>query len=270
MDTENTTEMPREGESLTEVGERLAGQEASQGNDTTADSSTVPNENGEAPSQGGAPVEAATPTPNTSAENNVPFNEHPRWKEMQQELAYARQRADELAGYVQQIPGYLDSMRQQLTSKEAPIPEWFVELYGNSPKAWQLYQQRETQMYQQMQQNIVQGIQQQAQYQEQVTTYWESQVENEYKRLEQSGKKFDRAELQAVLLNYRPIGENGLLDFEKAYDILIAQKQAAVAAGQAQKRQKIAEATAPTSGGDAPVKDFVTTAEIRGKNWNSL
>lgn len=262
MDLEQTTEAPREGKDLEQVGAEIAGQEVPQENATPAESSTGANENGSQPSQGGAT--------NTPTESTAPFNEHPRWQEMQRELAETRRRADEMAGQLQQIPGYLDQMRQQLTSRDAPVPDWFKELYGDSPKAWGLYQQREAQQYQQMQQSIMQGIQAQQQEQAQVATYWANQVSNEFTKLEQSGKKFDRKELEAVLLNYKPVGEDGLLDFNKAYDILEYQKKAAQVAAQGQQRKKIADATSPTPSGDAPAKDYVTTAEIRGKNWGSL
>lgn len=272
MNLENPTEMPREGESLEQLGDRLTGQEASQGNETPAESSTESNENGNAPSQEGAPAQPAETQaqPNTPDATNVPFHQHPRWQEMQQQLAESRQREAQITQYLQQIPGYLDSMRQQLTNKEAPIPDWFVELYGNSPKAWQLYQQRESQMYQQMQQSIMQNIYQEAQQREQTATYWNNQVDGEFARLEQSGKKFDREELKNVLLTYRPVGDDGLLDFNRAYEILDAQKKAAQIAAQGVQRKKIADATSPTAGGDSKPKDYATTAELRNKSWHSL
>lgn len=274
MEVENLTELPREGDPLEKVGEELLGKEAAQVNETPAESSTGSNENGNAPSQGGAPEGAApeqvTPPPSTPTQDNVPFNKHPQWIRQQSEMAELRQRNEQMSAYLQQIPGYLDSMRQQLTSREAPIPDWFRELYGDSPKAWQLYQQREAQMYQQVQQNVLQSIAQQQQYGEQVTTYWNGQVENEFQKLEQSGKQFDREELKAVLLNYRPVGDDGLLDFSKAYDILEAQKAKATQLAQGEARKKIAAATAPTPAGESKAKDYTTTAEIRNKNWHSL
>lgn len=259
MNEENMTEIPREGEPLATLDSLVK--------ETPADSSTETTQDEDTPSQEG---EMEPKAPNIPTESTVPFNEHPRWKEQQAELAELRRQNQDVMQYLQQVPQYLDSVRSQLTSKDQPIPEWFKELYGDSPKAYQLYQQSRQQEKQEMQQQIFADMASQQRQQTESAHYWVGQVESEFKRLEQNGKTFDREELKAVLLNFKPTTDAGLLDFEKAYDILQAQKAAAGAQVRNQERKKIADATSPTSAGEKGAKDYKTTADIRGITWGSL
>lgn len=260
MEEAQPTELPREGEDISTL-EPDENKEA-QVNDTPAESSTDSNENGEAPSQEGAP--------STPDDTNVPFHQHPRWKEMHEKLTSAEQRADQMSQYMQNIPGYLDEMRKQLTNKDAPVPDWFKTLYGDNPEAYKLYQQQHDQEIQQVRQQVLGEIQENEKKQRDSQAYWARQVNEEFEKLEQAGKQFDREELKTVLMTYRPTNENGLLDFGKAYEILDNQKKAAVAAGQNQQRKRIADTTSPTPGGDTPAKDYQTTADLRNKTWHSL
>lgn len=248
------TEVPREGNSL----ESLEQKEK----ETPAESSPEINQNGETPSPEGV-------TENIQAQTEVPFHKHPRWQEMQQANMELRQKVEENEKLLQGIPQYLDTFRQQLTSKDAPPPDWFVELYGDSPRAWELYQQHEARRYDEIASRVKQDLETQQQAQISQAKHWDNWVNSEVKHLEETGTQFDKNELFQVMLKYQPV-ENGSLSFSKGLEILQAIKVQESMKTKEKTRKAIADATSPSSGGEKGTKDYLTSADLRGKGWTSL
>lgn len=251
------TEVPREGEPIAEL--------VPQEKEAPAESSTETNQKVDEPSQGGDEQQA----PNTPEEKTVPFNQHPRWREMESELSELRKLRQDYEQFKQYLPQYLDSYRVQLTNQDDTAPQWFVELYGDNPQAWKLYQEHENRRYEQVQQRVFQDFQNQQLAREQENARWVQWVNTEVARLQADGKQFDQNELMNTMLKYRPVDENGSLSFDKGYEILMATRaQQQIAANDA-ARKKIAAATASTPG-DKSSKDYLNTADLRGKSWTSL
>ena len=251
-------------EKLTDVQQEATPEEkdAQQVTDTPAESSTETNQSGEAASQGAAPS-----IPDV---NEIPLHKHPRWQELQSANEELKRTVQEQSRYLQGIPQYLDQFRQQLTSKDSPAPDWFQELYGNNPLAWQKYSERQSQERQQLRQEVMQDIQRSQQQEQAMGAYWVNWTNNELKKLKDNGAEFDDEELKGVMRQSMPTDSQGNLNYPEAYRILTLQKQAAKQVEVEKARKKIAAATTSPQGGESGGKDYMTSDELRKQSWNKL
>jgi len=101
-------------------------EESEKETDNSSESSTEINENEKEPSQKGEPKKA-----NTSAEENIPFHKHPRFKELIEENKKLKEEIEQTRTEFSQK---LESIKNEPTTEQ--IPESFKKLYGDSPEIW--------------------------------------------------------------------------------------------------------------------------------------
>lgn len=216
-------------------------------------------------SEEGKPVVGDDNTPDKKVEN-LPFHEHPRWKQREQET-------EELKARVQEYEKTLAELKDRKEpSSDITVPEWFSELYGDNPTAYAKYSEHQQNESERIKQETVQEIERKAQAEVAETQKWQAWVATELDKLEGSGKKFDRNELVKVMLDYRPTDPNSNnFDFEagyKIYDAMRTKPEADPARSQA--RKQIADTTTSTTTGEKKVKSYQTQHTLRNLKWGSL
>ena len=203
----------------------------------------------------------------STPEDNLPFHKHPRWIERETELDRLRERDEENTKIIQELAAFKEDYSKKTESTD--IPDWFRELYGENEIAWQKYSEYEQVRTEEIEKKV---IERQEQYQRQAleeTTKWNKWVDNEVKKLEDEGKKFDRNELIKTMLDYRPTDENNNFDFQKGYKIHEMLKRKPDTS-HSDARKILADTTTKTTGGEKPPKDYMTTNELRRTSWGNL
>lgn len=236
-------------------------------NETPSESQPENKEDKEEPDQGEKPKEDAIDTPkdNTDNEEDTPF--HIRWKAQKEKLE--QEFNEKLEAYKKEIEQKVEST---IKHEDSDIPEWFIELHGDNPKGWQKYQEREKIREEEIKKSVLQEYEEQQKSKQEESKKWEKWVDDEVNALEAEGKKFDRNELIKTVIEFRPTDENNNFDFRKGYAIMeaIKAKNNVVDKEASNERKKIADIATKSASGDAPKKDFMTPADLRGKTWNQI
>lgn len=239
-------------------------------NETPTESQPVKEEDKEEPIQGDKPKEVAeepednTESPSKESED-TPF--HIRWQKREEKLK---------AEFDEKLESYKKQLEQTVEEKtrkdDSDIPDWFTELYGDNQIAWAKYEQREKAREEEIEKRVLETYENKLKAKEDEGKKWEKWVDDQVALLEGEGKKFDRNELIKTVIDFRPTDEQGNFDLRKGYDIMEAMKgkqdetktQASIA------RKQLADTTTKSKGSDAPKKDFLTPADLRGKTWNQI
>lgn len=203
---------------------------------------------------------------------NTPFHKHPRWIEREKELNTLRQKDEAREREIADLKQFKEQTTQRLSAikGDSKIPEWFSTLYGDSPEAWEKYSEHDKQNREDMKREILEAQEQQFKQAQDQEKYWLKWVDDEMGKLESKGYKFDRNELADVMMKTRPTDSNGNLDFEAGYETYVARKGPTSNTPQSMARKQIADSAMKTSKTEPNKKDFMTSAELRRKSWNSL
>ncbi len=212
-----------------------------------------------------------------SKEKPPPFHEHPRWKQKEAETEELRKQNEELRT---DFDAFKEDASKKPSDTSDPIPQWFVDQYGENDQNWRAYQQREQTSREQFKQEIlgeVQANQSKAQadfdkanqlINKQVT---DLQVTSgvDFTTLDEKGQNSERNELMAVMNKFKPVNDQGNWDFEKGYEILQMSK------GKPDKeksdaRKKIAASTTTKETGEPKSKDYVNQQDLKSEDWSSI
>lgn len=202
-------------------------------------------------------------------EKPVPFHEHPRWIERENELKALREREELTLREIEELKAFKEEAVHKLQPQNTTIPDWFRELYGDNAVAWSKYQEHDQTQRQQIKQEILEEQWRAQQQAQQESTYWTNWVDKEISRLEGEGKAFDRHKLIKTMLEYRPTDENNNFDFKKGYEIYAA-LEGKTDPGHSQARKQFADTTTKTTPGEKKPQDYQTPATMRNKSWNNL
>ena len=202
---------------------------------------------------------------NTPKEEDMPFHKHPRWIERDNELKDLKSRTEEYEREIQE----LKSFKEESTKSDKKVPEWFSELYGDNEVAWRKYEQREKERDGEIEKRAIARITQEQQKAQEETNKWNNWVTGQIKQLEDSGEKFDKNELNKIMVDYQPTTNNNL-DFHKGLEILKLKKASESSPEKSQARKQIADVTSKTNSAEQKKKDFMTTADLRYKSWSNL
>ena len=83
--------------------------------------------------------------------------------------------------------------------------------------------------------------------------------------------KFDDNELAKVLVDYKPVDDQGNLDFHKGYDILSKIKVAeGVEKSQKTEEKKKVASQSMEEGSEVTPKNYKTPKDLRNKDWSDL
>ena len=155
-----------------------------------------------------------------TAEENLPFHEHPRFKELVSEKNKFKEEAESLKARMEEIESRLESNDEEDGSIEIPAtPYWFT----GSEEDWKNYYLSEEKRMSQIEERAVEKAiarieEKQANQSKEAQTY-EKWVEDGLETLKESGAKFDQNKLLKIMVDYKPSDEEGSLDFNKGYEI---------------------------------------------------
>lgn len=221
----------------------------------------------ESPTENEPEVEEPEVGESNTPEDNVPFHKHPRWIERERELQELRDQREADARAIAELSERV-SERQETTG---PVPEWFQELYGDNPIAWEKYSEHDKANREQIKQEAVTELQSRQQKEVDESNHWNNWVNSEIEKLQNSGKEFDRNELIKVMLEYRPTDPDNNFDFEAGHRIYEALQQKPVNTARSDARKQLADmATGRSNTGEPAKKDYMTPSDLRGRSWNAL
>lgn len=221
----------------------------------------------ESPAEKEVKVEEPVQGVNTEEKKEVPFHEHPRWKEREEELRKLREFREEVTPKLAEF----DQIKSSLNKGEkSTIPEWFIELYGENEVAWQKYSEHTAQEREQMAKDILAQQETKRQEAQKEETYWNNWVEEGINSLQVVGLEFDRNALIKTMLDNPKETTNALgnFDFNLGYK-LYREKNPPVQVN-SEARKKLADTTTRSSTTDKGSKDYMTSNDLRNKSWNQL
>lgn len=207
---------------------------------------------------------------NTDEDLTTPFHKHPRWIERENELRILKEKNEQYERDLEDLKQFREQTSQKLSPTDTKIPDWFVTLYGNNPEAWEKYSEHTKAEREEIKREVIEAQQQQIIEAQEQEKYWDNWVENEMSKLEAKGYKFDREELAQVMFKTKPTDAEGNFDFEAGYETYIARKGTNVNPQVSQARKQVADSITKSSRGEPAKKDYMTSAELRGKSWNQL
>lgn len=211
------------------------------------------------------PVEGETVEVPSTPEENIPFHKDPRWIKREEELSSLRERDEINAREIAELKAF----KEESTKQAESTPEWFKELYGDNPSAYQKYLEHENRRTDEIKKGILEDQERKVQSEKEEVQKWEKWREDSYLALEAEGLKFDRNKLGKILLDYAPTDEKGNIDFKKGYRIYEA-LEAKEPAVNSTARKQIADTTTVSPKGEAQKKNYMTADDLRGKSWNMI
>ena len=243
---------------------------------TPAESRTETEENGEpTPSQEGADAPAGGEGGKSADSPEVPFNQHPRFKEILNENKSLK---EEMAKFNE----WKASVEQKLSKPEqaaqpAPMAPWFEKLYGKSPEAedaWKSYLEWDESRSSGIKESMTAEQQRAAASQQEETTRWNKWVDDtlseigEVNKIDFTQDKHLKNEFVNFVLEYRPTDENGNFDLKKGWDLFDKIRATSTNKEASEAKKK----AAALSGADksAPGAKSLSTKDIRRQSWSEL
>lgn len=203
-------------------------------------------------------------------EQKVPYS---RFKKYHDEARQARQEAEEWRAKAESLQS---QPRRETAVAEAEMPEYWVDLYGDSEasaKAWKVQERANQQMREDAKREALEAVRnERSQESERIESNMDTIESNLEALTEFVGRKLTDKEESAVLDivdNYTAKDADGnymgaVMPFEKAWEIYEL-KQNSGSAKQRQARDSVASLTATSTQGDT-----AADAGEKEKNWNPL
>ncbi len=181
---------------------------------------------------------------NTPDVKDEPFHKNPRFKRLVEEKNQLHSEVETLKTQLQELGTKVNNPIQA----NSQVPDWFVELFGNSPEAWSKYQTKQTEERNTIKQEVMRELESRATEQRQNQEKWNNWVGQQVESLKDEGLSFDNNELMKVMVDYRPTDDEGNLDFKKGFAILSKIKPSD---NSVDAKKKIAGATSSGASGEA-------------------
>jgi len=208
-------------------------------------------------------------------EEKLPFHKHPRWKEITEQnktLKAFKEKAEPILNEVESIKEKLS------TSDKEEIPKWFSDGYPeNTEELWAVYKKQQKDQREEIKAELKAEMKAEKEAQQKENKELEEWRDNELQKLVDEGKKFNKNELIDVMLKYKPIDDDGNLDFQKGYEIYDALKVKKSPAKAEPKpkpsttaKKKIASTSTKSGSESDEDKEFLTPQDLRHKSFQSL
>lgn len=175
---------------------------------------------------------------NTSDEtNNVPFNKHPRFKQVLTERDTYRDLVEQMQGSIQELKaGFEEVKKSTVKSEPDTIPQWFSNVWGEDRHAWNELKSTVNDGGVRSAEDVQRLVQAELQRQrtEQAQTEQKNQqwVEQEFSRIEESfGVSMpqgsdERNEFVSWVMKVRPSNEEGTFDLVRGFEAFQEIKEA--------------------------------------------
>lgn len=225
------------------------------------------------PEQAAPPSEGA----NSPDDSNTPFHKHPRWKEMHERNKRLEHELNEFKSFKDQTSQELEKVRERSRgTEEVQLPTWFSKLYGDTPEAKDAYreyarneQQQESERIRRVKEELSREYQAQADAQKKQQEHWNNWMEESFTQMADEGKKFDKNELIKFALKYRPTNNDGIIDLRLAHE-LMEERKAMETSKKTEVKKAVAASASPSSSGESSSKDYMTSQELRYKDFRDL
>ena len=161
---------------------------------------------------------------------------------------------------------------KELGQKGQPVPSWFANTFGENEQAWEQYQGYEKELRQKIKDEFYQEQEELGRQQEAEQKKWSDWTSNQLQQMKDDGLKFDQNELLKVLVEYKPMDDEGNLNFRKGYEILSKIKvgEEVEKSKKTGEKKKIAGATMEGGEGGEQEKKYRTSKDLRNKDWTDL
>ena len=187
--------------------------------DDSEESQTETNQEEKSPSQEGENQDEKK-SDNIPDDKQIPFHEHPRFKELVEEKNNYKSQLEEMRNEIENL--------KQPAKQEQPTdaPQWFVNTFGGgvndeaTNSLWKEYNNHNQAQQEAIIQRTIEKIKTEQAQEARQSQEAKDYVENQIKEIESTGKKVDRKELIRVINDYRPIDEQGNWNIKKAFQIL--------------------------------------------------
>ncbi len=222
--------------------------------ETTSESSTQKEPEGEKPIQG-----------DNTDEDKTPFSI--RWKNHAENL-----KAELETKHQEEMAKLREEFDAKIPPKQenSSIPEWFKHLYGENEVAWKAYSEHNQAEREQMKQELIQEQEANREKAQKEETYWNGWVEEGVKSLEALGLEFDRNALLKTMLENPKEVTNSLGNYDFNLGFKLYREQNPVQQVNSEARKKLADTTTKSSPSEKGSKDFMTSNELRNKSWHAL
>ena len=237
---------------------------------TTEESSTEKKSNEDnSPSSRGEEDEEKSKSDNTEDEKkkNVPFHKHPRFQKLIKDKK-------ELEEKNKEYEERLRKLENPRVDEELPqIPVWFA----GDENDWKIYIQEQREKEEKLVSEAINKFNKQIQEKENKVKEMENWVDEEIDKLQNDPdiEEFNRNELLKIMTDYKPTDENGNLDFEKGYKLMVQLKKNKQEEMSEKRREEInakkkiiSTDKSTGSGNDEP--KLVTAEDIRHKSFGQL
>ena len=208
---------------------------------------------------------------NTRSEKDIPFHQHPRWKEREEEW---QKRYNEQDQRFQDMLSKIIQNKEQEQPKTVEIPAWFV----GGEEEWKDYTKRQDEIEARAEERAFKRIQaekekeQQAKMQEETlvkeaTQYLEKSVEEikNDSRLNPTGEEIDVNKLVKYALDNYILDEQGKWDYKKAYKYMKLEEPHEKPNA---NRKTVAGATTSGNKGEDKERNYKTSEDFkRNRPW---
>ncbi|MDH4127321.1 MAG: hypothetical protein OEV44_01110 [Spirochaetota bacterium] len=203
-------------------------------------------------------------------EKELPFHEHPRFKELIEEKNSANERADKTSRELEKLREETESKFSELKesqSKTTTIPNWFTELYGENEVAYAKYQEQDKATREDIKREIREEFKREEEEKKNSIKKWENRIEEQLKELEDSGEKFDKNELKKLMEENPTYTQDGEFNFREKLELLKLRNSKDPKKVKA--RKEIVDDDGKSKAEPADKKWF-TPADMKGKGWDGL
>lgn len=226
----------------------------------------------DAPGEGGNGVSANAPV----KDKDVPFNKHPRFKEIVDENRHLKEAVESMA---KQQREFFERVTPRPKPEAPQAPEWFTKAYGEDPSLWDAYSRATAEQQKSIAEQVKREI-----YEEQQR--YRSQMEAERKEMDEWVERSidgvrdahgvdlrsDQDLMNRVIkfaVEFKPTDDEGAISLAKAYEIYTKLNPAqgqdkAVAEKKAVADRTMSGKQSPSSG-----KDYFTRHDLR-KDFRGL
>jgi hypothetical protein len=212
-------------------------------------------------------LEVENPTESLPEKEEPDLKQNNAWKELREARELAEAKAQELEARLQAI-------EKGGTEEKS---EFVNSLVGDNEEVEKHWAKEKESLKEQVKQEIIQDqVNAQKKEQEQ-KEYWNnwtnerlSEVEKEF-NVDFKTNESKKNELSKVMLDYSPTDEQGNLDYRKGWKIVseLSKVREVEETQKTQVKKNIADATVSKETSTQQNKGFVTSNDIRGKDWRS-
>lgn len=274
------TDIPTDGELF----EPEVAKKDEQASEKPAESSAEESETEKSPSQEGEKSgtdSEESASANTSDDNKIPFNKHPRWKEMQEKFDRIERENNELreafGGVVPKLEA-LESQRDEL-NRSKKVPKLFVDLYGdNAEHEYKEYKKELDEEIKKSQQEVLNKIEAEKRAEAEAAQRWNDWMSSSMKRVEEQFEtslpegSSERNDFLKYVLKYKPTDDNGNIDFVLGFE-LWSQSKEIERSKKSEKnggRKSLAATTTSTRGAEPKKEHSTNHKTLRNKSFLDL